>query len=378
MSKRDYYEVLGVAKGASEDEIKKAYRKKAMKYHPDKNRGNDAAMDKFKEATESYEVLSDKEKRTAYDQFGHAGVNPSAGGRHQYNSSAFSGFEDIFGGGGGGGGFSDIFENFFGGDGGGRSRRTRPTGRPGNDLRYDLKIDFEEAAFGIEKRIEVPRKEACSDCKGTGSADGHKPSTCPDCGGAGQVRRAQGFFSVSTTCPRCHGEGSIVNNPCSSCRGTGQVSARRTISVKVPRGIRDGAHLKIRGEGEAGQRGGASGDLYVVIYVKKHKYFEIYENDVICEVPIAFSQAVLGDNITVATLDGKRAKLKIAAGTKSGSILRLRGMGPYRLGSSFQGDQLVKVVVAVPKGLSSKQKKALKEYAETVKINSSPEPTRLS
>jgi len=375
MSKRDYYEVLGVAKGASEDEIKKAYRKKAMKYHPDKNRGNDAAMAKFKEATESYEVLSNKEKRAAYDQFGHAGVNASGGGRPQYNSSAFSGFEDIFG--GGGGGFSDIFENFFGG-GGGRSRRSRSTGRPGNDLRYDLEIDFEEAAFGIEKRIEVPRKEVCSVCNGTGSADGNKPSTCPDCRGTGQVRRSQGFFSVSTPCPRCHGEGSIVSNPCSKCRGTGQVSARRTISVKVPKGIRDGAHLKIRGEGEAGQRGGSSGDLYVVIYVKDHKYFEMYENDVICEVPIAFSQAVLGDNITVATLDGKRAKLKIAAGTKSGSILRLRGMGPYRLGSSFRGDQLVKVVVDVPRSLNSKQKKALKEYAETVKIDSSPEPTKLS
>ena len=371
-NKRDYYEVLGVAKSSGKDEIKKSYRKLAMKYHPDKNRGNASAMNKFKEATEAYEVLANDEKRQTYDRFGHDAVNAAGAGGQRWDPNSFSGFEDIFG---DMGSFGDIFENFFGG---GRGRSSRRSGvKHGDDLRYDLEIKFEEAAFGIQKKIVIPRQETCHDCKGTGSQKQTKSDVCPDCGGSGQVRRSQGFFSISSACHRCQGSGYVIKDPCRACSGTGQVKKKRTISVKIPAGVESGSHLKITGEGGAGVKGGYNGDLYVVIHVSPHKYFERHENDVICEVPISFAQAALGAEITVPTLDGKRAKIKIPSGTQPGKIFRLRGQGIPMLGRSGKGDQLVKIDISVPKGLTSRQKELLREFAHINKDDTSPDPSSL-
>jgi len=368
-SKRDYYEVLEVEKGATADEVKKAYRKKAMKYHPDRNRDNPEAMEKFKEATEAYEVLSSGEKRETYDRFGHAGVSNSGGA--QWDPNAFSGFEDIFG---DMGSFGDIFGSFFGG-GGRRSRRSGS--RDGNDLRYDLEIDFVDAAFGIQKKIKVPRKEKCNDCAGTGARKGTQSQICPDCGGSGQIRRSQGFFSIGTACSRCRGEGQVILNPCPSCHGSGQTKKTREISVKIPGGVTSDATLKIGGQGEGGIKGGYDGDLYVVIHVKPHKNFERVGDDIICEVPLGFTQVTLGDEIFVPTLNGKKARIKIPGGTQTGDIFRLKGQGVQHLGHAGFGDLLVKVDVKVPKKLSTKQKSLLKELAELSKESQSPEPVNL-
>jgi len=367
-TKRDYYEVLGVEKSAEKEEIKKAYRKLAMQYHPDRNRDNPGAIEKFKEATEAYEVLSNDEKRSTYDRFGHEGI-AAAGGAGNFDPRNFAGFEDIFG------SFSDIFENFFGGRRGGRASASGA--RHGQDLRYDLEITLPESAFGAQKRIEVPRRESCEACQGTGAAPGSQIETCSDCGGSGQVRRSQGFFSISSGCPRCRGEGRIISNPCTACRGSGQIKRTRTIQVRIPPGVHGDAHLKMSGEGEAGTRGGYNGDLYIVIHVQPHRHFERHGDDLICEIPISITQAALGAEITVHTLDAKQVKLKIPAGTQNESILRIRGQGANHLNRSGRGDMLVKIAVRVPESLSSKQKQLLRDFAALGTENDAPEPTDL-
>lgn len=368
-AKRDYYEVLGVAKTATADEIKKAYRKLAMQYHPDRNRDNPAAMDKFKEATEAYEVLSSPEKRKIYDSYGFEGVNSSGG--PQWDPNSFRGFEDIFG---DFGSFGDIFGSFFGG---GSRRQRRGGARDGRDLSIELTITFAEAAFGVEKTIEIARRELCNECKGSGAKKGTSSEVCPDCGGSGQVRRSQGFFSISTACGRCQGTGQILRNPCPACSGEGLERRKRKLSIKVPAGVGEGAHLKIGGEGEAGVKGGYNGDLYVAIRVKPHEFFERMEDDIVCAIPISFPQAALGCEIFVPTLDGKKAKLKVPAGTQSGSIFRLRGQGMHHLGRSSRGDQLVKIEVHTPEKLSAKAKKLVEELQEQLGAATSPEPLSL-
>ncbi|MCL5057081.1 MAG: molecular chaperone DnaJ [Actinobacteria bacterium] len=351
MSKRDYYEVLGVSREASADDIKKAYRKLARQYHPDANPDNKKySEEKFKEIAEAYEVLSDPEKRAGYDRFGHAGAN----------GQGFGGF-----GGFGGGDFSglgDIFDMFFGG--GGRSRRGP---EKGSDLRVDMEIAFEEAAFGLEKDIKVPRSEGCGTCGGTGAAPGTKAQTCPACNGAGQIQYAQstpfGRVVQSRTCDRCRGAGKIIEKPCSTCHGAGQVRKTRSIHVKIPAGVDSGTRLRVAGEGESGLRGGPRGDLYVYIYVRPHKFFRRDGNDVVVEVPLSFAQAALGDEVEVDTLDGKTA-FKIPEGTQTGSVFRLRGKGVPHLGGHGRGDQHVVVKVVTPTKLTEKQKELILEFAK--------------
>lgn len=351
MSDRSYYDILGVSKTASDDEIKKAYRKLAIKYHPDKNKGDKEAEDKFKEATEAYEVLRDADKRRAYDQFGKAGVNAGGPG---FGQGAYTDFSDIFG------DFGDIFGDFFGGGSG--KRRNGP--RKGSDLRYNLEISLEDAALGKEYKIEIPRAETCTDCNGSGSAMGANPGTCPDCGGSGQIRRTQGFFSIATTCGRCNGRGTIITNPCKACRGQGLVEKKRTINIKIPPGVESGSRLKVAGEGEAGPNGGSPGDLYVVTHIKRHPVFERQGNDLIVSKTISMVTACLGGEIEVPTIDGKNITLKIPEGTESGQVFRIKGYGITYLGSYGKGDQHVVVKVEIPKKLSKKQKEILAEFAK--------------
>ncbi len=354
MAKRDYYEVLGVSKDASEQDLKQAYRKLALKYHPDKNKGDAEAEEKFKEATEAYEVLRDPKKRASYDKFGHEGVQ----GFDNFGRAAYRDFADIFE---DLGGFGDIFEGLFGSGFGarGRTRRTRR----GADIQYDLAITLEDAASGKEVQIEVPRHETCETCSGTGSKSGSKPSVCPMCNGTGQIRQTQGFFSITQTCPKCRGEGKIITSPCKTCRGSGLQEKRRTITVKVPAGVESGSRLKISGEGEQGPQGGPSGDLYVVIHVRKHSVFERHGNDLLSVVSISFPLACLGGETEVPTISGSKAKMKLPPGTENGQIFRLKGNGIPYLGSYGRGDQLVKINVDVPKKLNGKQKELLKEFA---------------
>jgi molecular chaperone DnaJ len=349
MSKRDYYEVLGVAKTASEGELKKAYRKLAMKYHPDRNPDNKEAEDMFKEASEAYEVLSDAQKRATYDQFGHAGLDGQGGGH--------GGF-----GGGGFGGFGDIFDDLFGGGGGFGGRRGP---RSGNDLQYDLSISLEDAVAGTTVDIRIPTKEVCSSCDGTGAASSADVKTCSTCGGAGQVRMQQGFFAVNTTCPTCHGAGKEITKPCSSCRGEGYIHDHKTLSVKIPAGVDNGDRIRLQGEGEAGEPGAPNGDLYVRISVKQHKVFERDGNTLYCEVPLSFAKAALGGEIDVPTLGGK-ASLKIPAGTQSGQRFKLSGKGVKSVRSSALGDMIVRVHIETPVKLTSRQKALLEEFEESL------------
>jgi molecular chaperone DnaJ len=351
VSKRDYYEVLGVAKAATEQEIKSAYRKLALKYHPDRNPGDKAAEDKFKEAAEAYAVLADADKRHLYDRFGHAGLGTAATGGAGFDPTVFTGFEDILGGLGDIFGFGDLF-------GGGR-RRGGP--QRGADLRYDLEISFAESATGTETAIEIPRQEACETCKGSGAAPGSKPVTCPQCQGRGQLRYQQGFFTVARTCGQCRGSGHIVSNPCPGCRGAGRVQRERKLTVKIPAGIATGQRLRLSGEGEGGAAGGPAGDLYVVVHVQEHPFFQRENNDLYCEIPLNYPTVALGGEITVPTLEGDEP-FKIPEGTQTGETFRLRGRGmPDVTGRGGRGDLLVTVKVLTPKKVSREQKKLLEQ-----------------
>ncbi len=365
MSKRDYYEVLGVSKTATQDELKKAYRQLARKYHPDLNKDNPEAAEKFKECNEAYSVLSDEQKRAQYDQFGHAAFeNGGAGG-----PGGFEGF-----GGFGGSGMEDIFDMFFGGQGRGRRGNAGP--QRGADLRFDLEISFEEAAFGVEKEIALHRAEKCEHCHGTGAEPGSKIETCPDCHGRGSVRYTQntmfGQMVNERPCSRCHGEGKIISQPCRECRGTGTVKTVKKLKVKVPAGVDNESRLRVNGEGEAGYRGGPAGDLYVYLYVKPHKFFGRSGMTVTCEVPINIVQATLGDEIKIPTLDGQ-VTMKIPEGTQPGRVMRLKGKGIPSLRGSGRGDQLVTIKVVVPGRLNDKQKEALRKFGEISRDNINPE-----
>jgi molecular chaperone DnaJ len=343
--KQDYYELLEVNRNASESEIKKAYRRLAVKHHPDKNAGDKASEDKFKEVSEAYEILSDPEKRARYDQFGHAALG---GG---FSSGGFGGgspFGDIFG---------DIFGDVFGG---GRQKAGR--GRRGDDLQYNMEVTFEEAAFGVEKKIDIPYAKRCEPCGGSGAKPGTSPKTCPTCQGAGQMRFQQGFFSVSKTCSHCNGEGRVVEHPCPTCRGAGTVRDKKNLSVKVPAGVETGIRLKLTGEGGQGAKGGPNGDLYVALTVREHSIFRREDNDVICEIPISFTQAALGCEIEVPTLDGK-VSMKIPEGTQSGALFRMRGKGVPALQGYGRGDHLVIAKVETPTNLNRQQRELLEELA---------------
>lgn len=350
MEEKDYYKILGVSRDATEEEIKKSYRRVAMQYHPDRNPGNKEAEENFKMASEAYEVLRDPEKRGVYDRFGIEGLKGSG-------FTGFRGFEDIFS------TFGDIFEDFFGLGRTGR-KTTRP--RQGADLRYDMKISFQEAAFGKEAEVDLPRTTTCDVCEGTGAKPGTYPSQCSACRGSGQVTRSQGFFSISTTCPQCRGEGKVIQSPCKECRGAGKVRKSRKINISIPPGVDTGSKLRIRGEGDAGERGGPPGDLYVFIYVEAHDFFTRDGDDVICQILISFPQAALGTEMEVPTLYGKRI-LTIPRGTENGELFRIRGEGFQKLRSHGKGDQIVQIIVKTPRNLTKRQEELLREFEETGK-----------
>jgi molecular chaperone DnaJ len=352
--KRDYYEVLGVDRNIGEEDLKRAYRKMAVKYHPDKNPGDHEAEEKFKELGEAYEALSDPNKRAAYDRYGHAAFQNGMGGGGFHDP--FDLFKEVFSGGGGGG----VFEQFFGGGGGGMDSSGR---QRGSDLRYDLQITLEEAAKGCEKEIEIRKLDACEPCSGSGAQKGSKAVTCPTCRGRGQVVASRGFFQVAQTCPACHGSGRIIEKPCPSCQGEGRVEKTSRVKIKIPAGIDSDSRLRSTGGGEAGLRGGASGDLYVVVHIKEHEVFTRNGMDLACEVPIPFTTAALGGEIRVPTLDGA-VSLKIPAGTQSGSTFRIRSLGMPALQGLAKGDILTYVQVEVPTRLDSGQREALERFAE--------------
>jgi len=352
--KRDYYEILGVDRSSSTEEIKKAFRKKAIKFHPDKNPGNKQAESSFKEASEAYKVLSDPQKKQAYDQFGHAGVSGQGG--FSGDGAGFGDINDIFG---------DIFGDFFGG-GSARGRGGRSRAQRGSDLEYNLEISFEEAAFGGEKNIEFNKEDACTTCSGSGAKKGTSSSTCTTCSGSGQVNYQQGFFTLSRSCSACYGKGSIIKEKCSSCSGRGTNRKKSKISVKIPPGIDNGQRLKLNGKGEAGRNGGPSGDLFVLIMIKKHEFFTRENFDVYCEMPISISQASLGTEVQVPTLEGK-VNMKIPSGTQNGHRFRLPHKGVAHLNSGRRGHQFVTINVEIPSKLTSRQRELLEEFASLSK-----------
>ncbi len=361
MSKRDYYEVLGVQRNATEAEIKKAFKKLAMKYHPDRNPDNKEAEEKFKEAKEAYDILSDGKKRAAYDQFGHAGVEGGmGGGPGGYGGAGGASFSDIFG---------DVFGDIFGGGGGRGGQRVYQ----GADLRYNLELGLEEAVAGTTVKIRVPTLVTCQECSGSGAKKGTTPTTCPTCHGQGQVRMQQGFFSLQQTCPRCHGSGKIITDPCNSCHGEGRIQKQKTLSVKVPPGVDTGDRIRLSGEGEAGENGGPPGDLYVQIAVREHPIFKRDGSDLFCEVPVSFATAALGGELEVPTLDGK-VKLKVPAESQSGKLFRLRGKGVKSVRGSHVGDLMCKLIVETPVNLSSKQKELLREFDASLQGNGKHSP----
>ena len=373
MAKRDYYEVLGVAKNAQADEIKKAYRKLAIQFHPDKNAGNKDAEEKFKEATEAYEVLGDEKKRSAYDRFGFAGVEGAAGGGHDY-STVYRDFEDIFGDMGG------IFESFFGG---GRSRRSGGGGgagvQRGSDLRFNLDITFKEAAFGTKKDISYTHRVHCASCGGSGAESGSQKQVCPTCGGTGQVRRSSGFFSIASPCSTCGGDGYVIDNPCRVCSGTGLEKKKQKIKVTIPAGIESGRRISIPKQGDAGPNGGPAGDLYVYFNVQPHEYFERDGADIYCALGISITQAALGAEIQVNNLEDRKVKVKIPSGTQNGKILRLRNEGlPVLNNPGHRGDLYIKIMVKIPTKLSGREKDILKDFAAVSGENLSPDPIPLS
>ena len=368
--KADYYEILQVTKTSSDAEIKTAYRKLAMQFHPDRNPGDKAAEEKFKECSEAYGVLSDPQKRAAYDRYGHDAFSggrgaSQGGGGFPGGFSGFSGdpqdLGDIFG---------DIFGEMFGGGAGGGARKGSRAQR-GRDLRYDMSLEFEEAVFGKEQEIKIKRSEACDDCNGTGSANGKQPATCSQCRGAGQVRYQQGFFSVARACPKCEGSGVTITDPCKTCHGESRVQREHSITVKVPAGVEDGTRIRYQGEGEAGKLGGPGGDLYVVLSVKAHKFFQREGDDLHCVVPVSFPQAALGDELEIETLEGS-ALLKVPEGTQSGKSFRIKGKGVPHLNSHGKGDLIVEVRVQTPGKLSKQQKELLRQLADTMKVDNAP------
>ncbi|MCQ2249048.1 MAG: molecular chaperone DnaJ [Treponema sp.] len=362
-SKRDYYEVLGVDKSADKETIKKAYRKLALKYHPDRNPDNKEAEEKFKEATEAYEVLCDDQKKAVYDQYGHAGLDGMGGAGAGGFSHAFHDFSDIFGG-MGGGGFSDIFESIFGGGGGfgfgGGSRRSNE----GESIRCNLHIDFKEAVYGCKKDIEYNRNEPCPECKGTGGEKGSSTKTCPTCHGYGEVNTRQAFISMRTICPTCQGNGTVIDNPCHACHGTGVYKKRQSITVTIPCGVQTGRDLCLRGMGHAGKNGAPAGDFHIFVNVRADRCFEREGYDLICAVPVSVSQAILGDTVEITGLDDKKISLKVPAGTQHGEIIKVKGEGVPYDGKSRKGDLYVKVIVQIPKGINREQHKVLEEFAK--------------
>jgi molecular chaperone DnaJ len=358
VTKADYYEILGVSRSASDQELKAAYRKLAMQYHPDRNPGNKEAEEKFKECSEAYQVLTDPQKRAAYDRYGHAGVS----GVGASNGDPFAGMPDL----------GDIFGDFFGemfNMGSGNRRGSRA--QRGRDVRVDHLIEFEEAVFGKEVQVTLRRMEACGDCHGTGTASGRGPSTCSQCQGRGQVRFQQGFFSIARTCSACGGTGTVISDPCRTCRGDGRVERQRTIQVTIPAGVEEGTRIRYQGEGDAGRFGGPSGDLYIVLSIKPHAFFERDGNDLHCVVPVSFPQAALGDEITIPTLEGDTV-VKIPEGTQSGKEFRIRGKGVPYLNEHGRGDLVVQVVVQTPKKLTKVQKELLRQLSESLAIENKP------
>jgi molecular chaperone DnaJ len=364
-NKRDYYEVLGIDRRASDQEIKSAYRKLAMQHHPDRNPDNkEEAEEKFKEITEAYSVLADSQKRATYNQFGHAGVNSTGGWSPDFSSTIFSDFEDLFG-------------DFFGLGGFGRGTHQRRRASRGADLRYDLEISLEEAARGLETKIKIPRSETCSDCHGTGAKRGSEPSTCPACGGRGQIRHQQGFFTVSRTCSQCRGMGQVMREACPGCGGKGQVQQEKVLGLKIPAGVEEGTRLRVSGEGEAGSMGGPHGDLYVVLRVREHPYFDRQGNDLYYTIPISITQATLGAEIKVPTLKGQE-RLRIPEGTQNGSVFRLRGSGMPSVDGRRQGNLYVSVYVVTPTGLSREQMRMFEILNPAVRVENHPLERRAS
>lgn len=360
MAKRDYYEILGVSKGASADEIKKGYRTKAKELHPDRNTDNPKAEAQFKEANEAYEVLKDANKKAAYDRYGHAafengmgggGGRPGGGGQGDFASA----FSDVF---------DDLFGDFMGGQRGGGRRAAR-----GNDLRYNLRIDLEEAYTGLQKTITVPTAVECDTCHGSGAEGGAEPQTCPTCSGMGKVRAQQGFFTVERTCPTCNGMGQTIKNPCKSCHGQGRVEKEKSLSVNIPAGVETGTRIRLAGEGEAGMRGGPTGDLYIFIEVREHKLFEREGNNLFCRVPVSMTDAALGGDIEVPTIDGGRSRVKIPQGSQSGRQMRLRAKGMPALRGAGAGDMFIELAVETPVNLTSKQKELLREFDKLAEDN---------
>ena len=354
MAKRDFYETLGVAKNASEEEIKKSYRKLAMKYHPDRNPDSKESEEKFKEVKEAYEMLTNAEKREAYDRYGHAGVDPNMGGGGGFGGGA-GGFADSFG---------DIFGDIFGGGGGGRSRNAGPQVYRGADLRYNLEITLEQAAHGFDTTIRVPSWDKCDTCSGSGAKPGTAPSTCTTCAGHGQVRMQQGFFSIQQACPKCHGTGKIITDPCAPCGGAGRIKRNKTLEVKIPVGIDNGMRIRSSGNGEPGTNGGPAGDLYVEIHIKAHSVFQREGDDLHCEMPISFAKAALGGDIEVPTLNGK-ASFTIPEGTQSAKVFRLKGKGIKGVRSGYAGDLFCHVVIETPVKLTEKQKDMLRDFEKS-------------
>ena len=360
MAKRDYYEVLGVDKGASADQIKSAYRKQAIKHHPDKNKGDKSAEDKFKEASEAYHVLSNSERKQNYDNFGHAAFENGGGGRGGFGNFDFSNH------------FSDIFEDFFGEGFGGSGRKSRRSNNRGSDLKYDLSITLEEAYTGKKQDIKFSTSEKCDTCSGSGSKPGHDAGSCSMCGGHGQVRSSQGFFTVQQTCPQCSGSGEMITNPCGSCGGQGKKQASKRLSVTIPKGVDDGTRIRLAGKGEAGSRGAGNGDLYLFINVYSHELFKRSDENLFFECPISIADAALGTSIEIPTIDGGKAKIKIPSGTQSSKQFRLKGKGmPYMRGSGT-GDLYVQVNTEVPVSLNKEQKELLEKFREIENEKSNP------